>query len=78
MIHTTLEQMKGLVLVFYLGCLGGTFYFLESRKKTLESRRKVGLPSSKSKTRNHDLGIRATPNYTIRNQYIAQHPYRHV
>lgn len=71
MIHTTLEQMKGLVLVFYLGCLGGTFYFLESS-------RKAGLPSSKSKTRNHDLDIRATPNYTIRNQYIAQHPYWHV
>lgn len=33
MIHTTLEQMKGLVLVFYLGCLGGTFYFLEENKK---------------------------------------------
>lgn len=71
MIYTTFEQMKGLVLVFYLGCLRGIFYFLESS-------RKVGLPSSKSKTRNHDLGIRATPHYTISNQYSAQHPYWHV
>lgn len=70
-IYTTLEQMKGLVLVFYLGCLGGIFYFLESS-------RKVGLPSSKSKTRNHDLGIRATLHYTMRNQDSAQHPYWHV
>lgn len=68
MIYTTFEQMKGLVLVFYLGCLGGIFYFLESS-------RKVGLPSSKSKTKNHDLGISATPHYTISNQYSAQHPY---
>lgn len=67
MIYTTLEQMKGLVLVFYHGCLGGIFNFLESS-------RKVGLPSPKSK-KNHDLGIRVTPHYTIRNQYTAQHPY---
>lgn len=53
MIYITLEQKKGSVLVFCLGCLGGFFF--------LESSRKVGLPSSKSKTRNHDLGIRATP-----------------
>lgn len=44
MIYTTFEQIKGLVLVFYLGCLGGIFYFLESS-------RKVGLPSSKSKSK---------------------------
>lgn len=71
MIYTTLEQMKGLVFVFYHGCLGGIFNFLESS-------RKVGFPSSKSKTRNHDLGIRVTPHYTIRNQDTAQHPYWHV
>lgn len=71
MIYTTLKQMKGLVLVFCRGCLGSIFNFLESS-------RKVGLPSSKSKTRNHDLGIRVTPHYTIRNQYTAQHPYWHV
>lgn len=67
MIYTTFEQMKGLVLVFYLGCLGGIFYFLESS-------REVGLPFSKPKTGNHDLGIRATPHYTICNQYSAHIP----
>lgn len=71
MIYTTLEQIKDLVLVFYCGCLGGIFNFLESS-------RKVGLPSSMSKTRNQDLAIRVTPHYTIRNQYTAQHPYWHV